>query len=277
MLFSSFSLFALLQHSVSFGLSEAFKLIIDVYAKVIDITIGQLLDPYIILLLDFFSDFFQIEFHFSHFWRYVFIVLQILFIRDAITAYEDGRKVLALFRLVIGISIAVLACVFMLLPETWNPVFSNIWIALTPLIALLFYDIIMYVITATFFFDSVRKDEKDRVLLRLGFVKIGIQKSVFRFLIIAIPTLILFVIPYFQNLDVPAGGIALMLIGGLINCSYWLYHAYRYAIRSKLQSEHILTPFMKSEAGRFGLSVLSVAYWLGMFCLINAGARILKL
>jgi len=107
-IFSALSIYAILYNTFKFGLSSTMSIIVDVYMRSIDLTIGNL-DPFFEWIIVFINNYFFIKMKFHQEWRYIFIVLQILFIRDAFTAFTDGRLYLGFVRLIFGTAISLRA------------------------------------------------------------------------------------------------------------------------------------------------------------------------
>ncbi|MFD2111317.1 hypothetical protein [Thiorhodococcus fuscus] len=275
-LFAALSIFALLRHSLEFGLSEAFAIIISVYVHAVDLTIGQL-DPAIKIAIAFLNNLFSWKMSFSEIWRYIFIVLQMLFIRDATTAYSDGRKVLSFVRLTVGAIISFISALAIAAISTNDPLVTNILISISVPIALLFYDATMYVLMTTAFYTSIGLGELQEPLPRKKFLQVGLQRSAFRFAIVSLPSLSLFFIPQFRSATAPGGGVVVVIFGTLVNVAYWLKQAADFAKRESNDNIKYRKAFLASEYGRFALAVLSVLFWCFVFLTVNAGARILSL
>ena len=149
-LFGALSLISLMEYAFHFGLSEASKAILTYYGVLLKVMLGWL-DPSIrVLVRDIFFTF-KIDIHFSELWRHIFIVLWILFARDAGVALADRRPVTAAFRLAVGLAIAVIVSV--LASSTYAQVtenIQNVMIASLPVIGIYAYDVILYLYSAAF-------------------------------------------------------------------------------------------------------------------------------
>jgi hypothetical protein len=87
-------------------------------------------------------------------WRHTFLILQILFVRDANTAFTDGRRALGLTRLSAGIIIAFLTAVFAFVSKNDNPLLANTIFSVVPVFGIFVYDVVMYAFSATVIFFS---------------------------------------------------------------------------------------------------------------------------
>ena len=273
---AALSVFALIRNALDLGLSSAFSTILNVYRHFVDLVIGPL-DPYVKYAIAFLRSHFSFHLIFNPDWRYIFVVLQILFIRDAHTALSDGRYPLGIVRLIVGTAISLMFAVLVWTPNAANPLIANMTFSVIPVFAILVYDISMYAFSATIFFDKIGVGESRGVGSRRHFFFGGIRRSSERFAIVAIPSLFAFFIPSIAALNFPDGGIVAMLVGVIANCSYWLIHGSVYAARQSRKGDSFKAAFMASEAGRFGLAITTVLFWFFIFCAINSGGRLIGL
>lgn len=275
-IFSALSIYAILHNTFKFGLSSTMAIIVDVYIRSIDLTIGNL-DPLFERIIIFVNNYFIINLIFYQEWRYIFIVLQILFVRDAFTALTDGRSYLGFTRLIFGtlISIGCSASAF-------NAMHSSRFIAsflffLHPISGLLLYDLLMYGFSSTLFFNQIGEGEGRSDQSRWEFFKTGVKRSFDRLLIVLIPSTASLFLPPVRSLEFPANGITALFIGMMANTAYWLIYGARYALTEVSKGRQFRKAFTSSEAGRFGLAVASVFFWFVAFCLVNAGSRLVEL
>jgi hypothetical protein len=273
-LFGALSLFSLLQYAAEFGLSATLYAILDIYMFAVKVTIG-LLDPFVIKIIDYFNQLFQLRLKFSEGWQHIFVVLQILFARDAGTAFSDGRPVLALVRLVAGFLIAFVFAVLTFATELNGTLLSNILFCLAPVLGLLLYDIAMYGFSATIFFNQIGVGEFPEGGPRKKFFIHGMQRSAFRFLLVASASISIFLAPGASKLEYPQGGVIGIISGLIINAVYWLILGGLYAAREMVEGQKYKDAFFASEAGRFGLAVAGMIFWFFFFCALNAGTRLL--
>ena len=275
-IFTALSLFALLKHSFQFGLSDSFKIVMSVYIRAIELTVGQF-DPVIKLSITWLHSVFSWDLHFTSNWRYVFIVLQMLFARDAATAFKDGRRKLSMIRFLIGTIISIATSIAVSIPIGIDNLGVNIFIALSIPTALLVYDFAMYISTTLFFFRDIGLGEVSGYITKYNFLRRGVRRTFIRFIIVAAPSLGLFLFPIFRNAPAPAGGIISVFFGTCINIAYWLYMGLVYALNHGRSRADVKKIFLASESGRFGLSVLGVMLYAFLFLSLNAGARFLSL
>jgi len=272
--FGALALFALLQNATQFGLSVVFRQIIDVYLVAITATIG-LFDPLVVWIISKFNDWFGWNITFAEGWRHIFLILQILFVRDAGTAISDGRRTLGFVRLLVGTIVAFVTAITAYLANFSMPILSNIVFSFIPLAGLLVYDIIMYGFSATMFFDAIGKGEVRGAQTRRQFFLDGLRRSFERFLIVAFGTIIVFILPAVHSLPFPHAGLIAMTAGLIANALYWLISGAKYALREQRKGEHFVQAFNGSESGRFGLAVSGIILWFLLFCAMNAGMRLL--
>ncbi len=276
-LFAALSVFALLQNAFDFGLSATFELVLSVYIRAVDLSVG-LLDPAIRKAIAFVGSLLNWPIAFGTYWRYVFVVLQILFVRDAMTAFSDGRQTLALVRIILGTIVSIIMSVMVLMPSGLSPVRANMWIAVAQPAALLLYDLLMYALMTLAFFKDVDPGEKlDVPMSRWRFFCVGIRRSFERLLIVTIPSVSIFLLPTVRALEAPAGGILAMMAGAVANAAYWITKAASYAVIETRKGKRFRDAFFEAEAGRFGFAVLGVLFWFSIFCVMNAGGRLLEL
>lgn len=273
-IFGALSLFALLQHSLNFGLSSTFILILDVYSVALRATIG-LLDPVVLKFIQWVNETFSFQISFSDGWRHIFLLLQILFIRDASTAFSDGRRYLGLVRLLVGVCVAFSAAVFAFVADLESALLSNAILCVIPIIGLLLYDVTMYAFTATLFFDSIGAGEVKGAISPKSFFILGIKRSIFRFFYVSCASLLLFSFPSARTLEFPGGGLLATTVGLVANATYWIILGANYAVEQSKKGKTYKEAFLESEAGRFGLSVVGLLFWFAFFSSLNAGMRIL--
>lgn len=273
---AALSLFTLVSNATNFGLSHTFSVVLSVYMHFIDITLGKF-DPVVITIIAFIKRHIQIGIIFNPGWRHLFVILQILFVRDAATAFADGRRSLAYTRLVVGFVIATLFSILLWAPFFVASLVANIAFSLIPVTALLVYDIVIYIIMSLFFFHQVDRGEMVELTSRSDFFATGVFRSFLRFAIVGIPSIAVFLYPPIRLLPYPAGGIVGIIAGVAFNAAYWLIHASLYAHRQSRAGEDFWSAFNESEAGRFGVALTKVVFWFFVFCVLNAGGRIINL
>jgi hypothetical protein len=272
--FGALSLFALLQNTSKFGLSATFEIILDIYLVALRATVG-LLDPVVRLIIDFVKTLYSIDIRFSEGWRHVFVILQLLFVRDAGTAFHDGRKTLAIVRLIVGIIIAFIFSILAFLSEVENALLANIIFGLVPVVGILAYDIVMYFFSSTLFFDDIGTGEVKFLDTRTKFFLGGLKRSIYRFVLVSLASLLVFLFPWVAGLEFPRGGIIAITSGLIANAIYWIWQGSLYAIIQARQGLGFKKAFLDSESGRFGMSVLGIIFWFFFFCVLNAGMRLL--
>lgn len=273
-LFGALSLFAIIRHAFDVGLSASLAAILDIYNVAIRSTIG-LLDPIAEALVGWLKSLLSINLVLVDEWRHIFLTLELLFIRDAGTAYSDGRRKLAFVRLVIGTAIAFSVAVLAFASHMPSSILSNVFLCTIPILGLLIYDLCMYSITTKYFFNAIGEGESEAHLTRHMFLRIGIRRSFVRFFVVLIGSLVPLVIPNIRHLPFPAGGVVGILFGLITNAGYWIVTGALYARQQQQLGMQFMQAFRRSEAGRFGLAVAGLLFWLFVFCAINAGMRIL--
>lgn len=273
-IFGALSLFALFQYATTLGLSTAFKTVIEVYLVALRASVG-LLDPVARYIVNLINSVVPFHVTFAEGWRHIFVILQILFIRDAKTAFSDGRPALGCTRLVVGVFIAFLTAVLAFVSNIGDPLFANVIFCLVPVLGLFVYDIIMYAVSATLFFDAVGVGEMAVRQTPVAFFWTGVSRSILRLTIVGGASLLIFVSPEARALAFPHGGLIAMTVGLIANAAYWMCSGSSYAYSQWLNNRSFTDAFLTSESGRFGLSVLGLLFWFLVFCLMNAGARIL--
>lgn len=275
-IFSALSIYAILHNSIKFGLSSTMALIVSVYMRGVDLTIGML-DPAVRWIISDIQRYLTVVIVFHSGWRYLFIVLQMLFVRDAMTAYLDGRRALGIFRLIIGFVIST-SCSILAFPHLDKiGFFAPFLFCAVPVIGLLIYDIIMYGLSATLFFHQIGAGEGYDGQSRGSFFSIGLARSGIRLLVVLVPSTIALLIPGILALPFPGNGVVALFIGMLANTTYWLVYGARYALVEVSNGKKFRKAFAASEAGRFGLAVAGVFFWFAIFCLTNAGGRLVGL
>lgn len=270
------SFLSIVNHIGVIGFTSAFSIMIDVYNNFISLTIGHF-DPVIKITILFIQKYLNLHIPFREGWRHVFIILQMLFVRDAGTAFSDGRRVLAAIRIIAGTIISVLCSIFIYVSYTQNNLLSNAIFCFIPVVGLFIYDITMYIFSSVFFFSRIGVGEIDRPMSRLQFFIQGTKRSFYRLLIVYAPSLLVFLIPFVNSLPFPRGGTIAIFVGMLANALYWMAYGSSYAFEQKSKGIKFSEAFYSSEAGRFGLAVIGVIFWLVVFLGINAGGRLLGL
>jgi hypothetical protein len=273
-LFGALSLIALMRHASAFGFSATFAIVLDIYEIALRNTVG-LLDPTVRSLIDWLRDTFAISLPFSVGWRHIFVILQILFVRDAGTAFADGRRSLGVVRLVVGLAVAFSTAIFAFVADPARPVLANAILCVIPIVGLFVYDVIMYAFSATWFFHAVGLGELEGDKSRGSFFLTGLKRSIVRFLLVASASLLIFAFPWVRSLAFPHAGLLAMTVGLVANAAYWLVTGWAYSARQRLAGKSFRAAFLESESGRFGLSVLGILFWFGVFSSLNAGMRLL--
>lgn len=273
-IFGALSIFALTQYALNFGLSKTWELILDIYLVALRATIG-LFDPIVRAIIEELWQIFRIKVPFVEGWRHIFVVLQILFVRDAGTAFSDGRLALGVVRLLVGSMVALTAAVLSFISVTENSVIGNMLFAIIPIMGLLCYDIVMYAFSATVFYDQIGIGEVGNAASRGAFFRQGVSRSFTRLLLVSSGSIFIFIFPFFRSMPQPHGGLVAMTAGLIVNAFYWLYMGHSYATEVKTSTNDYKVRFLASEAGRFGLAVLGIIFWFGFFCSVNAGMRLL--
>lgn len=273
-IFGALSLIALFKHASAIGLSATFSIILDIYEVALRNTVG-LLDPAVISLINWLKNTLAIHLPFFVGWRHIFLILQILFIRDAGTAFSDGRRLLGIVRLIVGIIVAFSTSVFAFMANGTNPLIANAVLCTIPIFGLFIYDIIMYAFSAMFFFDAVGLGEMKEGQTQYDFFITGLKRSMIRFMLVACGSLLIFVFPSIRSTGFPLGGLIAMMVGLIANATYWIIMGGMYALQQKRIGMDFQTAFFESESGRFGLSVLGILFWFTVFCSLNAGMRLL--
>lgn len=276
-LFGALSLFALLDQAASLGLSVTFEAILSIYNTAVRLTIG-FFDPVIKDFLTWLSSHLPFSIPFSEAWRHIFLVLQILFIRDAGTAFSDGRRTLAAVRLITGTIIALIVSVLAFMADSASPLSANVVLSIIPIFGLFIYDITMYGFSATMFFDAVGAGEMRSKQSRIQFFRTGLWRSLFRFLLVGGLSASLLFVPFIATLPFPHGGVLAMIVGLFVNACYWIVMGSSYAFtQQRASGVKWKRCFLQSEAGRFGLAVAGILFWFMVFSALNAGAQIIGL
>ncbi len=273
-IFGALALFALLQFATDFGLSATGRLILDIYLVALKNTVG-LLDPFVRDFIKFINDLFNVKLVFAEGWRHIFVVLQILFVRDAGTAFSDGRSILGIVRLLIGFSIAFSFAVLAFLTELPSVLLSNMLFGLVPVIGIFSYDVVMYLFSSTLFFKDIGVGEVESLGSRKQFFWGGFRRSAFRFFLVGAATLVIFLVPSVAALDFPHGGLIAITAGLVANAAYWIFRGSTYAVKQVSVGQRYRQAFLESESGRFGLSVVGILFWFTFFCALNAGMRLI--
>lgn len=275
-IFTALSMLAIIKHVALVGFAPVFSIMIDVYDNFIKSTVG-FLDPLIHAMIDYLRAHFSIHIPFVVGWRHIFIVLQMLFVRDAMIAYSDGRMLLAAIRVFVGTVISLLCSIAIFISAGYTSFISNIIFCAIPVFGLLLYDLLMYAFSAALFFDAVRKGKVNNSISRSGFFIQGARRSFFRAFIVYMPSLCVIFIPSILVMPFPQGGVVGVFAGILANGFYWLLHGRSYALAQQKIGIPLKEGFFSSEAGRFGIAIFGVIFWLAVFLFINAGSRLLEL
>lgn len=275
-IFGAISIFYLLQNTTQLGLSDSFRIIIEVYQNIIKVTIG-LFDPLVEAVIDWIQPFIPFKIHYNTIWRHVFTVLMLLFVRDAGTAFDDGRRILGVVRLVVGLILSIMFSVLGFASPSSGYWMQSILLNGAIAVALLIYDIIMYWFSAFIFYNAIGAGENDRNASSKSFFLIGCGRSFQRFLIVLAASLIFLLLPPVRTWAPPTAAVSAALFGQIVNASYWIAGGLKYGLQQKALGIPVRVAFMESEAGRFGLAVTGVLFWSLMFCTLNAGARLLGL
>lgn len=278
------SIVALLVHTFKFGLSGSFDTFFHYYDKLITLLLGWS-EPYLLPLVNAISNVIDVHIKLSSSWRHVFVVLLILFVRDAGVAFSDRRWRTACVRMSVGLVIAVFSSV-LATAEIVRPskILWNLQIAVVPYIGIYFYDLVMYINAALFASsDKIANIPGapimawQREIFKSGFVRASCRLAI----VLAVIVFSLGV-PGIAAMSYPKGGLLILGIATIANAAYWVYRGLKHVQEIRTQDPtqsgaSWLVLFKTSEAGRFALAVVSVFVWSATFVIINAGFGILGL
>jgi hypothetical protein len=217
-------------------------------------------------------------------WRHVFIVLWLLFFRDATVAFSDGRRVLAVVRGVAGLIIAVVFSVFASASvHRGDVLYQNVHLAVVPYFGIYAYDLVMYAVGASrVTLLPVEIGWRIRLQERWIYFRLNAVRAHLRLGLILASLVLWFLIPGVSLLPYPIGGLYGLGIATVANMMYWVVRGIFYSIRKRQlqpqnQRNSLGMLFRESEAGRFALAVGSVVVWVFTFLLLNTGAAMLGL
>jgi hypothetical protein len=282
-LIAALSILALLSDSFYLGLSITFHMCLIYYDGLVRLLLFWAV-PYMHLLTQYLSHLINLRITLSGPWHHVFVVMWILFMRDASVAFSDGRIKLSIVRGINGFCISI---IFSFLASVKvgiaNTLLQNMQLATLPYVGIYAYDLMMYAYSAL----SLKRYRGRKVPIRpmpsrWRHFKENASRAHLRFALILSAIGLCFAIPYFSAMPFPKGGLVVLAIATLVNLLYWVFRGVIYASKartkkdkSNLQSWY--SHFVDSEAGRFALAVGSVFVWILTFIVLNTGAKILGL
>jgi len=268
-LLGALSLLALVRLAFDFGLSATVAQVFRLYDGVLGVLLGWL-DPYLQTLLTSVLANLHLRIKLDDYWHHVFVVLQILFGRDAGVAYSSGRRRVAVVRFVVGFCIASIVAVLSGIQIPGNSDFvSNFIFAVLPTVGIYVYDLAMYCHAAMYQLTYLNRVDGLPDRTRANFFKGAVKRGTVRLAIGLGITLACFLIPLIRDAPVPAGGLIALGVATVGNASYWLWRGSKDASKEARLGRDWLTSFRKSEAGRFGVAISGVLVWTAILAGLN--------
>lgn len=271
-LVGALSLLALGRAAFDFGLSAAAVEIFHYYDMVLRAALGWI-DPYIQLLVDNISVSLSLHLVFNDYWHHVYVVLQMLFVRDAGVAFADGRRGLGVTRLAVGFVIASSTAILTALQfpglADWA---ENLLFATLPTAAIFAYDVVMYFHAAYRRLEELNVVDGSPDRTRGAFLGRALRRGTNRFLLGLAVTYGCFLIPAVWNARPPAGGLVAIAVATVANASYWIWRGSTYARARVTDGQDWISSFRESEAGRFGVAVAGVLVWAAILAGLNVQA-----
>jgi hypothetical protein len=271
------SLLALIRYSFHFGLSAAASEVFRFYHDVLRVLLGWL-DPFLREWIAAIMVVIKLHFKFNEYWRDVFVVMQLLFVRDAGVAFADKRYTVGSVRLVVGFVVSAVTSVLAAIQLTQaSNVLQNLVFATLPTCGIYAYDLVMYCHSATSQLEYLNKTEGQPGRSRGDFLKRALVRGTTRFALGISVSYLSFLFPVVRQAPAPAGGLIAIGLATVANASYWLWRGGKFAAAESRKGEEWIEAFRRSEAGRFGAAVTGVIIWALVFAAINAGMRQLGL
>lgn len=267
------SILALARYAFNFGLSAAGAAIFSYYNRLLRVLLGWA-DPLIESLVAKVSDLINIGIVFNGYWHHVFVVLQLLFARDAGVAFVSGRRSVGFVRVAVGFVLAVVVAI--LAAVTFSGVsflVANIVFASLPMLAIFVYDFIMYCHAVLFQMDYLNRVDETPNRTRRAFFGSAMKRAVLRLGLVLVVSYLVFAVPAIRHAAAPAGGLVAIGLGTVANASYWLVRGASYARIHRNSDTSWSTAFSESEAGRFGVAVSGVLIWALVFSALNTGMQ----
>ncbi|GBE29035.1 hypothetical protein BMS3Bbin04_00042 [bacterium BMS3Bbin04] len=282
-LIAALSIMALLSGSFQLGLSKIFHMCLMYYTGLVRLLLSWT-DPYVSFITHYLSDLLVIRISLSGQWHHVFVVMWILFMRDANVAFSDGRIRVGIVRAINGLCISI---VFGILASVdiavLLPLFRNVQLSTVPYVGIYVYDLTMYAYSAlTLNQNKERKNFRGATFSRWRHFRDNATRAHIRFALILSAIALCFIIPDIRSMPFPKGGLLVLAIATLVNLLYWGFRGVRYAATTGKKEDRRnhrswYARFQECEAGRFALAVGSVFVWILTFIALNIGARILGL
>jgi len=280
---AALSILALLNNSFQLGLSNTLLVCLEYYDGAVQLLFSWT-QPYVLRFAQYLSQLIGLNIAVAEIWRHVFIVMWILFVRDAGVAFADGRRKVGVARSIIGLCIAIVCS---MLASTAlggaSPFLRNIQLATIPYVGIYVYDLSLYAFSALALRRFWGKDlAAGATTSRWGHFRDNAVRAHIRFALILGCIGLCFILPPISSLSFPGGGLLVLGIATLVNLSYWVVRGIMYAAHVRKtgpekpdQSRYSL--FRESEAGRFALAVGGVLAWLLTFIILSTGAAVFGL
>lgn len=276
------SMLALIREAMNVGFANTINGILDWYDKFLDIAVGWIaveLLKIINLALSAFSLNIDV---FPH-WKHIFILMNIYFVRDAMSHLSEKRWQPVRFssQIVLGLLVSLTySFAAGVLPDSGVSIFSSLSIAVLPLVGFFIYDwferrwYVKYHSETTAFSGLDVTEEygkrfyQNRVLERA-------------LLYLSTSVLATWLWYWFLGVGRPGAGVFALLATMLVMAFYWI--SGRASLHFHMKSheyEHIPWP-MKQLIGAgtayLGGLMLSAFFWLGVFLVSNAGLGLVGL
>lgn len=276
------SMMALVRNSLEIGLSDTFFIVLGWYDRFLDATIGWIgiwIESGINQLLHFLN--IQISIH-PH-WKHIFVLLNIYFIRDAISYLESDRRRWNRFFWHLGLGL-VLGAFFGtssgIFADDGTSFYSSMAVAVTPLVAFFIYDIVErhwyvenYATETAFSRHDMSKQDAVR------FYRVRTLERAALYIIFSVAFISFWY--WFFDSGFAGMGVFTFILSVLIMALYWISGRASLHYRFKSHEYDHLPLLTKLLAGTgtayLGGMMLGTFFWLLVFLLANSGLGLANL
>lgn len=265
----------LISHAFDVGFGPTFMSLEEYYSHLLNVTLGRA-EPFLRTGLVELKR--MIGWHLTLYphWKYIFVLMEIYFFRDAGTDYVSKLWATGTFRLIWGATVASVSAVAIgVIPLSHGERAADYLIGGIPILGAFAYDVgdslwgstflrtrwaVAHHIEKLAWWADFREDilsDAGRTLIGLGLLWLGLQ------------------IPFVQRLGSP--GLAVLACLIVLLALYWIWLGASYVKETREEGESWSNAFWRSGEVELGVAMLGVFSWGGMLIVTNEGLSLFGL
>lgn len=266
--FGALSIASLIQYGFDFNIGSTFRTVLEGYDSFIGV-FAEWLDPAIRTILAWLNERFGWQLELHAYWKHIFVLMGIYFLRDATNSFKTGYPISGVFRSIWAVLNVLIASVYAgTISIGSGDVWANFQIAAIPTLAVFTYGIGTGLWYATFerIPDAVAGDAVARTWKNQVYIKFlgDLQQLVAGVILIGAGLQV----PQIRALPSPG----LTLLGGLIIilAIYLLWASKGIADHSRHWVVTWSQSYWRQGSARIGATILGVMFWDVILYSINA-------